>query len=451
MFSLNNLFTDSKYRVLSLILIISPTQLNANSTNTETIVSNSQKTLSRSMDAITLSGEDLPGIMNTDITNIRLFSSRRGETVAIPFQIDQRDIDEQWIWKKSSGAERTHDDDDPDNEDIFDGNDILVFIAKDIGNKIKNDAIPGKPDIIYEIILTDPVDNSKGWVYLAHFPHNAPALSTQRYIHFDKSARTIKTSNYEFIYSDKHLAVMETLRLNGQSILDRTKVRGQIDLDLFLFETTIDFNEEEIGGYNEGYIDGPVRLIKRSINHLVIEGMDAPNVVCDHYFYPEYSELPIAITMQFPVKKVKLKITGDYFGGQFNRIYVENSKNPIILSSKSIDTEWLNTAADANWMALDGEFGSIILSIKSPELLKPYLLISPFLAVDQSGHFPPESIPGVNPEAGFNIETIESFPTGKYVLHAVYKFSDRQYEKDDPTMVTQLLHQPLQYSTFQTK
>jgi hypothetical protein len=81
----------------------------------------------------------------------------------------------------------------------------------------------------------------------------------------------------------------------------------------------------------------------------------------------------------------------------------------------------------------------------------PHLLISPFLAIDQAGFFPPESIPGVNPEAGFNIETIENFPAGKHVLHAVYKFSNRQYEKNDSTMVTQLLHQPIQYSTLKIK
>ena len=448
---INTIFSALNYRIFTLVFIVSIFPINAYSINTDEKNSIKNGTLSRSIDAITLPGSDLPGITNRDISRLRLFSSVESKVSPVPFQVDQRDIDEQWIWDISSGAERTHDDDDPENRYIFDDNDVLVFIAKDAGNKIEKNSVPGKPDIIYEITITDPTDNSKGWVYLAHYPNQAPPLSTNRYMNFNKSERTISAEDYEFIYSDKHLAVMETLRLNGQSILDRTKVRGQVDLDLFLFETSINFNEEEIGGHNEGYINGPVRLIKRSINHLVIEGMDAPDVVCDHFFYPEYSELPIAITMQFPVKKVKLKITGDYFGGQFKRIHLETLKQPIALSDRLLNTELSGIAKDAHWMALDGDYGSIILSIKSPKSIKPHLSISPWLVVDKSGLFPPESVPGVNPEAGFKIETIKNFPSGKYVLHAVYKFSDNAYKKNDAAQVTKLLHQPLKYSALQIK
>ena len=387
------------HRIFTLIAILSLLSFDTHAENNDKDKPLNTLPFSRSIDAITLTGIDLTEITDKDISKLRLFSSKQGKITAIPFQIDQRDIDEQWVWDVSSGAELIHDDDDPEGKSIFDDNDVLVFIANDVGNNIEDTSIPGKPDTIYEISVHDPVDNSTGWVYLAHFPASPPPLSPQRYIHFDKTARTIKANDYEFVYSEKHLAVMETLKLNGQSILDRTKVRGQVDLDLFLFETTIEFNEEEIGGYDVGYINGPVRLVKRSINHLVIEGMDAPDVVCDHFFYPGYSELPIAITMQFPIKKVNLRITGDYFGGHFSRTYIDKLAKPITLSNQSFDIRQIDIPENAHWMALDGDYGSIVLSIKSPKPIVSHLLIKPWLTVDKSSQFPPESIRGVNPEA----------------------------------------------------
>jgi hypothetical protein len=418
--------------------------------------SDNLRTLSRTMDAVIIPGEDLPGVAEHDISNFRLLSVRNGTVSPILFQIDQRDEDDQWVWDSSSGAERTHDDEDPDQRQVFDDNDELVFIAGDVGDRITDNhpadsRLPTQMDFALEITVTDPVDGSRGWVYLVYYAKNPPALSDRRYVNYDKPNRAISADNYEFVLSEKHLAVMETLRLNGASILDRTKVRGEVELSVLFISTTIEFNEEEIGGYNEGYINGPVRLIKRSVNHLVIEGMDAPDVMCDHFFYPEYAELPIAVTMQFPVDKMKLRVTGDYFGGEFKQVFAEGLDKPISLTQIINEGDLLKVAKGARWMGLDGKNGSIVMSIKVPEEITDYIIINPWLVADPAARYTPESVPGADPEVGFEIKTGEDFPSGKYVLHAIYKFSADAYKKEDAYNTSNLLHHALQYQVTPLK
>ena len=408
-------------------------------------------TLSRTLDAVIIPGKDMPGTTGRNISSFRLLSVKNGTISPIPFQIDQRDYNDEWVWDVSSGAERIHDDEDPEGRQIFDDNDMLVFIARDAGDRLTDSNLPEGSNFVSEITVTDPVDGSKAWVYLAHYQQSPPELSTRRYVNYNKQKRAVTAENYEFVLSDKYLAVMDTLRLNGKSILDRTKVRGEVTLSVLFIETTIKFNEEEIGGYNEGYINGPVRLVKRSVNHLVIEGMEAPDVLCDHFFYPEYAELPIALNMQFPVKEMKLRVTGDYFGGQFKRVFVEDLEKSIDLSQIVLEGDLLKVAKGAHWMGLDAKDGSIIMSIKIPESISNYIIINPWLVADPTAHYIPESIPGASPEVGFEIKTGEDFPSGKYLLHAVYKFSSNAYQIEDAHSTANLLHNALEYQASQLK
>jgi hypothetical protein len=411
---------------------------------------NKLRSLSRVVDAIIIPGNDVHEMTGRDISNLRLLSLRDGAVSPIPFQIDQRDSASQWVWDPSSGAERLRDDEDPKRRAVFDANDLLVFIARDTGDRLADSTAIDHSDAIAEITVTDPVDGSQGWVYLAYFPSNPPSLSARRYVHYDKAKKTIKTANYESSYSDIHLAVLDTLRLNGQSILDRTKVRGRVEVGFLFFRFNIDFNEEEIGGYDEGYINGPVRLVKQSINYLIMaNGMETPDVLCDHFFYPEYSELPLVLSMQFPVKKISLRVTADYFGAPFRRVYAEGLAEPVILSESVSERNLLEGANDAHWMSLDGKEGSIVMLLKVPEAIAPYTLVSPWLVAAPKAHFPPESIAGADPEAGFMVKTGEDFPSGQYVLHAIYQFSPAPYRPEDARHAVDLLYRPLEYQVLQ--
>jgi hypothetical protein len=116
------------------------------------------KTLDRTVDPVTVDGQHFPNLLGSDIGHLRLFSFQHGRRIPIPFQIDQRDSHGDWVWDVAytRGWPSTHvpfdeawspasepvetlagtqDDEDPRSEEILDHNDLLVFMARDLGDR----------------------------------------------------------------------------------------------------------------------------------------------------------------------------------------------------------------------------------------------------------------------------------------------------------------------------
>jgi len=404
--------------------------------------------LTRTIDALIIDGRSLSELAGYDISKLRLFSLKKGALTPIPFQIDQRDADDNWVWDMESGAERTRDNEDPEGRKIFDANDLLVFLAKDAGDRIADGVPLAAMELVVEIALKEPARGARGWVYLAYFSATPPALSGRRYVRYEKDSKTVTSQTYSFSYSDQHLAVMDSLHLNGRAILDRTKVRGRVKAGIAFFKFNIEFNEEEVGGYVDGYINGPVRTVKRSIDHLNLGGgLRTPDVFCDHFFYPGYAEVPLLLSRNFAVEKIALRVTADYFGGPFTRVYAEGLADPVSLEQEYADQNVLGGVMNARWVALDGPGGSVVTLLKVPEPIKSHILISPWLVSNPTANYTPESIMGADPEAGFSVETGEGFPSGDYVLHAVYLLSADPYQSSDSAHGMELLHDPITFET----
>ncbi len=58
----------------------------------------------------------------------------------------------------------TYDDQDPHGKSIFDKNDVLVFLAIDAGDKDRKGVMRLGADKLMELRITDPVNQTKGWV-----------------------------------------------------------------------------------------------------------------------------------------------------------------------------------------------------------------------------------------------------------------------------------------------
>lgn len=134
------------------------------------------RSLSHTIDPIEISGSAISDITGTMISNLRIVASRDGEFASIPFQLDHKGSENDWIWgsvinnETSSQIEvNTHDDQDPLGVRIFDANDVVVFQAKDAGDKDRKGIGRVLADRLVELELTDPVDGGKDWVYLAYF------------------------------------------------------------------------------------------------------------------------------------------------------------------------------------------------------------------------------------------------------------------------------------------
>ena len=100
-------------------------------------------------DPVVVSGQRLEALTGASIPMLRLVVFRDGRAETIPFQIDQRDSRGGWVWdvaapaarlpdllaQVETPADRTHDDQDPPGKRLLDGNDLLVFMARDLGER----------------------------------------------------------------------------------------------------------------------------------------------------------------------------------------------------------------------------------------------------------------------------------------------------------------------------
>ena len=135
---------------LGLVLLLEPAAVGG--------LTHEAKTLDRTIDPVTIGGEYFTNLLGTDIRRLRLFSFRRGSRIPIPFQMDQQDSKGDWVWdiaytegwppsdsafneawspawERSEAYVGVQDDEDPPGKQLLDGNDVLVFMARDLGDR----------------------------------------------------------------------------------------------------------------------------------------------------------------------------------------------------------------------------------------------------------------------------------------------------------------------------
>ncbi len=131
-------------------------------------------------------------------------------------------------------------------------------------------------------------------VYIVRDVSNPPALATQKYVNYQENGRRVVAPSYEFVYSSEHSVMLEDLRVSGVSILEQSKIAGKVKAGLGPLTKTMQFDERAIDGYDAGYNNGPIRVIKRSIDYVEMgAGIRSPEVNRDHYCYPWHAEVPM--------------------------------------------------------------------------------------------------------------------------------------------------------------
>ncbi|NOY54197.1 MAG: hypothetical protein GXP58_11370 [Deltaproteobacteria bacterium] len=400
----------------------------------------SAKTLTRTSDAVKISGMDIPPFLGANIHLLRLFAFREGHFQPIPFQVDQKDSKGEWVWDVAFRDGRTRDDQDPEGESLLDENDRLVFLAGDTGDRA---SFPEriKAAKVLEIEVIDPVNHGSGWTYLALFPHAPPPLSPVRYMTYDPQKRNVYSPLYSLSYSTKKIAVMDALTFRKKSILDRLKIRIKAEIKFGFIKTAMHFNEEDVRGYHVGYIAGPVRIINRTVNQVRLPlGLRTPKVVCDHYFYPRYAEIPLLLHMNFLVSRASLLLSADYRGAPFSQAFLPGLKEAVKLTGR---TPLRLDPAKGDWIALDGDLGTVINAMQVPVGISRYISTRPHLISDRERSYPPESVPGSDPEAVIEIRTAPDLPKGDYLLYTVFLFSPDHFKRGDEKKLLNILNRPL--------
>jgi hypothetical protein len=255
-------------------------------------------TLDRVMDNVVITGKDLKAVEGAAVSDLRLMAFKQGKPAAIPFQVDEKTPDGNYVMTHPDGS-RDHDD------GKLDDNDELVFLAKDAGDRGDLSASGLGPKAWSEITLTDPVTGARGWAYLMAFDKNPPALSPISYMSYKELADhdEIVTPYYTLRFPKNNVFMSDIIISkaaggNGKDILDKIKMRSGVSMLGGTF--TVNRTEEDFTHKLLGVLTGPVRVIRQTETRLsIVLSLKSPAAIVNGSFYPACFQFPSMLSLPF--------------------------------------------------------------------------------------------------------------------------------------------------------
>jgi hypothetical protein len=355
------------------------------------------------MDPVLLEGAWLKEAVGAPLSTLRLYRLRNGTYEAIRFQVDERTVAGDWVFphgKKNNGS---------DGNGILDGRDVLLFMAKDAGERADAGAPPAGAGSVTEIEIADPVNAARAWVYLAAYEGEPPPLCPLpdyvRYVY--ETEEVFTASSYsKFIITRDGLhtsfsemdAILPAAGGDGRNRLDRMKTR--ITIRFFFNLIPMRIHEEMLGQDVVAYITGPVRLIRRLEQFFKLPfGLRGLKSLTDLHLYESLTIVPADVHIPRGADKV-ISSVHIWFGadlcpdaiGSFFR----NSENlePLPVDGRMSESEKRFNTKQDQWRVLYGRGGAMLTRVVFPPEYSRMMKIRQRYADDLTVAEPPERYPG---------------------------------------------------------
>jgi hypothetical protein len=376
----------------------------------------------RDQDAVVVPGRALSATGHAAIPDLALLASTGGRVGAIPFQVDERTLEGNWVLDQRSPYLSDDERDDnrltvDDSPGAVDDTDELVFMASDAGDRLGAEDLPAGVVAADELEVTDPVTGGRGWAYLVTMP-SGPWRSNVDYVALGTPAEgdeLVTTPVYRMGYSRQAPMTPSLLTVGDDTnLVDRFKVRIQVRL-LRLFPLVRD--EEDLRSRLWQYKDGPVRVIRelRSSMRLVAR-IQSPALGNQSINYRESAVFPFQVTLPFPAAAVTddATITGWMDGKDLHGWRVRTNSDPrtLLVDGVMDATEKSLVRDGALWAVCLGPGVDMAASFRA---FTDVPLTTRFTYLDdQDAPRPPERFRGEVPGLGFEIRGVEKLPRGPF-------------------------------------
>ena len=398
-----------------------------------------QKTLTRTEDPVVIKASQLADMKDADIANLALAAVAGDALKPIPFQVDERAKDGKFVYDKGPKA-------DPSKGDKkYNGEDELVFMAWDTGDKAKPDAKPPcEAKRAAEIEVSD-AKGGKAWVYLFECAANPPRSDKDYVRHEEEADRDwVRTDRYAF--SEKRgTSFFDRLCLRGDdgkvgpNMVDR--IKGRSHMELKVIGSNIDVPESGLKGSLQAWIDGPVRVVHLMTAYIELAvikvnlGGQAENL-----FYSNYFVTPIQFNTPINLGSVLSKFTMRYaidwrkeFEG--TKYYdAVNTKGVVLDGKMDEDEKKLDYNTQHDWYALAGPHGNFVVHTTMQEELRKIFKPKLYYMDDLTALDPPEDDPGQRCP-GFLLDATGDIPAGKYNYNLYYMVPDKAPPASVPAML----------------
>ena len=339
-----------------------------------------KNTLKRSYDPIEIDGEYLDGFLGKPIENIRLMVFKDGKFIQAPFEIDERREDYSYILPMGSQGSNTG------ANGIVDKQDVLVFMINDAGDRIDPEKIHCGADYISEITLSDPLDRSKGWMYLAYFKDNniVPKTDFKAKVWLEDNPEVFIVHGTSYVIEgfvneingkiyktaiNNRFYVPEEAGGNGVNIFDRMKTRSFTSLFFGLIKLTV--NENNVIGELDQYQGGTIRGFGRNWLQVAIPTkiahLKSPRMYLDIFTYDTMILIPMTIHVLFNPKLLGV-VGGMSYGYDLNekafgmKFYNSENRSGFVIDGKMSSKEKEMKQKVDEWRCITGPQGTMITS-----------------------------------------------------------------------------------------
>jgi len=396
------------------------------------------------------------------ISSLSLFAKTGGRVQPIPFQIDEKTEEGEWVLpslppcQKESKRFSKKIEEDEDNGCV-DENDELVFMIGDSGDQISKEEYPEGALTVDEIKLIDPVNNTASWVYLCSFA-SAPPLSDKDYVSYVFPDNRIVTTNYEMGFSAKLPISWDHLSFRGEpNMVDRFKVRINVKMMGIKFH----WNESHILSDPSSFKDGPIRVIRRVHNSIKLNRiLKSPKLASETTYYQNAVLMPFRLNIPINPKAIKkmfgLSLTVQA-GVDLQNLHGWNLLSDVdpgwltidgCMDEKELQIEKLAADKESTWWVLKGDPGAFFIRVvldRSPEGDKRESPIKThfFYTDDDNAPSPPEFVPGQSPFPGWWISHMEDLPKGPTYFYII-GFLVNDFNAGDEVDLLNIVDQPVQ-------
>lgn len=379
------------------------------------------RTLQRTLDVVVTRGQALTGLLSTPLNQLGCFKGPN-PLVVIPCQIDEKTNNGQYIL--TSGPEARP----QDSDGRLSPQDELLFVAQDAGPQVSSPQFPAGAQRFAEVEVVDPQDGALAWVYVAAFAGKAPR-SNADYVTFRPSTGQVEGQVYRLTFSKEAPIVFDDLTLlaagngNGTNPVDRMKIRldAKVWGTIPILKTEDDYSSELMG-----YIDGPVRVLRRTRNRLIIWWkIPSPSAVQDNFFYGRYFEFPIQVSLPLDLdsflSEATLRISVDLKGKPEREFINARNRTPVKMDGVPTADEKALDRRPAQWSALYGtRVGNTggwfnRLTVGANTRIDPWL----YYGDDSSHADAPEATVGEVGDIGYEVRNLKGLTKGTHTLTSV--------------------------------
>jgi len=320
--------------------------------------------LKRSFDVIIMEGKNIPGLCGRARDRIRVLALKDDLVRPIPFQIDERNEENKLVFSHGPKAAT-------DQDPAFDENDLLLFMASDLGDRVTTGRVAPPGSYAEEVEVIDPLDGCRAWGYAVYSQEPLPVNPTDyvRYTIEPGKIDNVDAQHYSIhypwgqYYTDTEF-IPPASGGSGVDFLDRFKARGSFRLFFSLF--TIKLTEDRMESQVSAYLDGPIRVIRRVDYWAKFGfGIRSSSFQADITYYPAFIHSPVSLSV--PVKlglflsDARTSIGNEYTRHAYGMIFT-NSNNPegMIIDGRMSPQEKILDPALGEWVLLTGPQGTML-------------------------------------------------------------------------------------------